>query len=308
MVSSRFPHFAKLLGVVVFLSVLILAGCGGGGSGSTSGSKPGTGINVIVGSKKDADGQLLASMYALLLQSKGYNVTTKLALGDTTVLDGAIKSGAVDIYPEFNGTALNVYKLTTTQDPQTAYNEAKAYYAQNFQLTWLNPALNLNDSYGICTSAANVSHYNLKSLSDLTPVASQLTLGLQQDAVSVYQPVYAAYGIHFKGTTFISEQLSFAAVTHGDIQVNECYTTDPAIVTNNFTLLTDPKNVFPPYNPSPVVRNQLISKSAAVATTLNVLPSHLTTAKITALIKQVSVDNKDPMTVAQSFLKSEGLI
>jgi osmoprotectant transport system substrate-binding protein len=307
MPASRYPHFAKLLGVVVFLSVLILAGCGGGGSGSTA-SKPGTGISVIVGSKKDADGQLLASMYALLLQHQGYSVTSKLALGDTTVLDGAIKSGAVDIYPEFNGTALNVYKLPTTQDPQRAYTEAKNYYAQHFQLTWLDPALKLNDSYGICTSASNAQKYHLTSLADLSSVASQLTLGLQQDAVSVYQPVYSAYNIHFKNTTFISEQLSFDAVTHGDIGVNECYTTDPAIVTSNFKLLTDPKNVFPPYNPSPVVRNQLLSKSSAVRTTLNALPSHLTTAKITALIKQVSIDNKDPMAVAQSFLKSERLI
>lgn len=306
--ARRFPHFAKLLGVVMFLSVLILAGCGGGGSGSTTGGKPGAGVSVVVGSKKDADGQLLASMYVLLLQHQGYSVTPKLALGDTTVLDGAIKSGQVDIYPEFNGTALNVYKLPTTQDPQQAYTEAKNYYAQQFQLTWLDPALNLNDSYGICTSAANAQKYNLKSLSDLAAVAPQLVLGLQQDAVSVYQPVYAAYNLHFKSTTYISEQLSFDAVTHGDIAVNECYTTDPAIVTKNFVLLSDPKNVFPPYNPSPVVRNALLSKSSAVKTTLNVLPAHLTTAKITALIKQVSVDNKSPMTVAEAFLKAEGLI
>lgn len=310
---NRIPVFGKLLGVVLMLVVLTLAGCGGGGSGSGgSSSKPGAGVNVTVGSKKDADGQLQAEMYTLLLRNQGYNVTTKLALGDNKVLNSAIKTGDVDIYPEFTGTAISYYSLTPTQDPQQAYQEAKTYFAQNVGATWLDAAFNLNDSYGICTSQSNASKFNLHTLDDLAAVANKLTLGAQQDFTDptngVLPPVAKAYGLNFKNIVNISEQLSFAAVTGGQIDVNECYTTDPAIVTSNFVLLTDNKQVFPNYNPAPVVRNELLTKSPAIATTLNPLAQKLTTDNITKLIKQVSVDHTPIEEVAQTFLKQEGLL
>ncbi|WIG57645.1 MAG: hypothetical protein OJF49_000390 [Ktedonobacterales bacterium] len=306
--SLRFPHFAKLLGVVAMLAVLALAGCGGGGSGTG----PGNGMKLTIGSKNDPDGQLLAEMYSLLLTKAGYNVTTKLALGQTPVLDSAIKSGAVDIYPEFTGTGIGVYKLTSTQDPQQAYNEVKQYYEQNFKITWLNPAYDLNDSYGLCTSQSVASKYNLKTLDDLVAVAPQLTLSGQQDFTDatqgVFPPVATAYGLKFKNTVALSEQLGFAAVTSGQVDINECYTTDPAIVTNNFVLLTDTKNAFPAYNPAPIIRDSTLSKSQAIATTLNPLAAKLTTASQTALIKQVTIDKKTVKEVAETWLKSQGLL
>ncbi len=314
MPSVRRPNFAKLLGVVLLMTVLTLAGCGGGGSGNTGGtsSKPGTGISLTIGSKNDPDGQLLAWMYSLLLQNQGFTVTTKTALGQTPVLDAAIKSGAVDIYPEFTGTGIGVYKLQSSQDAHTLYTTVKNYYETNFHITWLDPAYNLNDSYGLCTSQQIAQQYNLKKMSDLTAVAGQLTLGGQQDFTDpqqgVFPPVASAYSLHFKNTVNINESLSFDAVKKGDIQINECYTTDPAIVVNNFVLLQDDKNAFPLYNPAPIVRDSTLAKSSAIAAALNPLEMHLTTESQTALIKQVAIDHQKPQDVAKAYLKQQGLL
>jgi len=309
---GRIPAFVKLLGVVLMLSILTLAGCGGGGSGSTSGG-PGSGITLNVGSKKDADGRLLAQMYALLLEKQGFNVNLKLGLGDNKVLDSAIKSKQIDLYPEFNGTALGNYGLTATSDPQKAYDEARDYYEQSFQITWLDPALQLNDSYGICTSQSDASKYNLKTLDDLAKVSKQLILAGQSDfldpKLGVLPPVAKAYGLTFKDTKTVNDvSLGFAAVSSGQVEVNECYTTDPHIVTNNFVLLQDSKNAFPAYNPSPIVRDPVLQKSPVIKGTLNSLATHLTTANMTGLIKQVTLDGKSEKTVATAFLKSEGLL
>lgn len=138
--------------------------------------------------------------------------------------------------------------------------------------------------------------------------SSTLRLGLQQDAVSIYQPVDKAYGLTWKTTTFINESLSFEAVTKGSIDVNECYTTDPSIVQDSFVLLTDPKNAFPPYNPAPIVRDSTLAKSQDIATTLNGLESHLNTSEQTGLITKVSVNHQSVPSVAQAFLQSEGLL
>jgi osmoprotectant transport system substrate-binding protein len=299
-------NFAKLLGVVVLMSVLTMAGCGGGGSGT---GKPGSGVSLTVGSKKDADGQLLGEMYALLLENAGYTVNRKLGAGDTPFLDSAIKSGAVDIYPEFTGTASSTYKLNVSQDPKAAYNTVADYYSKNLKLTWLDAAYNLNDSYAICTSQENATKFNLKSNADLAAQNGNLKIASQDDGVTAaVDPVKQGYSVTFKEVVSLAEQLSFAAVKNGDVDLMVCYTTDPGIVTNNFVVLTDPKGVFPNYNPAPVVRDDLLSKSPAVKDTLNPLASKLTTADQVALIKQVSLDKKTVHEVAKAYLQQKGLL
>jgi osmoprotectant transport system substrate-binding protein len=297
----------KLLGVVMLLAVLVIAGCGGGGSGAGNGST--NKGNITVGSKNDPDSQLLGTMYALLLQHAGYTVTTKIPLGQTPVLDAAIKSGSIDIYPEFTGTSLTVYKLPQTQNPQQAYQSVASYYEQNFKLTWLDPAYNLNDSYAICTSPQVAQQRNLKSLDDLVPIASQLTIATQQDGVAAaIDPVQTAYGLHFKAQKTITEPLGFDAVKTGQADLNVCYTTDPAIVTNNFVVLTDSKGVFPIYNPAPVVRDSVLSSHPDIKTILNPLETKLTTDEIVKLIKQKEVDQQPVRQVAQTWLQQQGLL
>jgi osmoprotectant transport system substrate-binding protein len=303
--SLRQSNFAKLLGVVVLLSVLTLAGCGGGGSGT---GKPGSGVTVKVGSKKDADSRLLGEMYALLLENAGYTVTRNLGAGDTPFMRSAIDGGTIDMYPEFTGTALNGYKLENTQDAHAAYNEVKDYYSKNLKLTWLDAAFNLNDSYAICTSQDNATRYNLKSNADLAAQNGKLKIASQSDGVdAAVNPVKQGYSVAFKEVVTLDEQISFAAVKKGDVDLMVCYTTDPGIVTNNFVVLSDPKGVFPNYNPGPVVRNDLIAKSSAVSTTLNPLAPILTTSDQVGLIKKVA-DGQTVHEVAKAYLQQKGLL
>jgi osmoprotectant transport system substrate-binding protein len=300
--SLRQSKFAMLLGVVVLMSVLTMAGCGGGGSGV------GSGVTVKVGSKKDSDGRLLGEMYALLLEKAGYTVQRNLGAGDTPFMQTAIGNGTIDLYPEFTGTAISSYKLQNTQNPQDAYNEVKDYYSKNLKLTWLDAAFNLNDSYAICTSQANATKYNLKSNADLAAQNGNLKIASQSDGVdAAVNPVKSSYNVSFKEIVTLDEQLSFAAVKNGDVDLMVCYTTDPGIVTNNFVVLTDPKGVFPNYNPAPVVRDDLLSKSSAVKDTLNPLAKVLTTADQVALIKKVA-DGGTVHEVAQQYLKDKGLL
>jgi glycine betaine/choline ABC-type transport system substrate-binding protein len=248
-------------------------------------------------------------MYALLLEKAGYTVQRNLGAGDTPFMQSAIANGAIDLYPEFTGTAVGSYKLPQKQDAHEAYNEVKDYYSKNLNLTWLDAAFNLNDSYAICTSQDNSTKYNLKSNADLAAQTGKLKIASQKDGVdAAVDPVKSAYNVTFKEVVTLDEQLSFAAVKKGDVDLMVCYTTDPGIVTNNFVVLTDPRGVFPNYNPAPVVRNDLLSKSSAVKDTLNPLASKLTTADQVALIKQVSLDNKTVHEVAQQYLKDKGLL
>ena len=92
--------------------MLILSACGGssGSSSTSSGTSTPTKVPITVGSKLDPEAQLLGEMYVLLLQKAGYTVNPKLALGQTPVVFTALKSGAIDLYPEFTGTGLNILR------------------------------------------------------------------------------------------------------------------------------------------------------------------------------------------------------
>ncbi len=305
----RSRGWLQAIALVVMALALPLAACGSSGSGSGATGKPGSGVTVVVGSKLDPDGQLLGEMYILLLQNQGYTVTPKLALGQTPVLFNAIKSGAIDIYPEFTGTAATQLNLAPSQNAQQVYSQVKSAYEQQYHITWLDAAYGLNDSYAICTSQAVSQKDSLTSLDQLTSMTSNLTIASPQDGISsAIDPVQSGYGVKFKSVTQISEPLGFEAVKQGSADLNVCYTTDPAIVVNNFVVLKDTKGVFPIYNPAPLVRDSVLQKSPAIATTLNALAPKLTTSAQVALIKQVAVDHKSVKEVAQTWLQQQGLL
>jgi osmoprotectant transport system substrate-binding protein len=295
--------------LALFMSALfLLSACG---STTNNAGGPGKGATIVIGSKHDADSQLEGEMYILLLQKQGYTITPKLDLGDTNILHNAIVGNSIDLYPEFTGTGLSTLGLQGTSDPQKAYTEAKSGFEQQFHITWLDAAFNLNDDYGLCTSQANATKFNLHNISDLTAVSSQLTLTAQSDAIAskdVVPALLSTYNLHFKKTVQLQESLSFAAVQGGQADINVCYTTDPTIVQDSFVLLKDDKNALPVYNPAPIIRDSVLTAHPDIATTLNALSAKLTSDNITAAIKSFKVDHQPIDVVATQFLTQQGLL
>ena len=117
----------KVMALFALISLLLLTACGNGpSSGGTSGGGGTSKVPITVASKLDPEGQLLGEMYVLLLQKAGYTVNPKLALGQTPTLAAALKSGAIDLYPEYTGTALDQIGAKSSFDPQTDYNTVKS--------------------------------------------------------------------------------------------------------------------------------------------------------------------------------------
>jgi osmoprotectant transport system substrate-binding protein len=113
---------AKFLLLFALIPMLILSACGGStGTTTTSGTSTPAKVPITVGSKLDPEAQLLGEMYVLLLQKAGYTVNSKLALGQTPVVFNALKSGAIDLYPEFTGTGLNILGVKSAYNPDHDY-------------------------------------------------------------------------------------------------------------------------------------------------------------------------------------------
>jgi osmoprotectant transport system substrate-binding protein len=304
---------SKALIFLTLLSLLVLAGCGGSSapasSGSTTGASSNADITITVASKDDPEAQLLGQMYALLLTHAGYKVNQKLKLGGNAIVFSAISSGAIDVYPEFTATGLAKLGLKTSHNVQTDYQTVKDGYEKNYKITWLDLSP-LNDTYGFCTSKANADKYHLTKISDLAPIASKLTLATPPDGKtdpSVLPAVKPAYGFEFGKVNVLDAAITYEAVSQGKADVNICYTTSALITKDNFVLLQDDKNLFPIYQPSPIIRDATLSKSPAIGTTLNKLAPLLTTSISSQLQLQV-LNGETVHDVAQKFLKDKGLL
>lgn len=306
--------WATLATLLALVPMLLLSACGSNGSTGGSGS---TKVPIVVGSKLDTEGQLLGEMYVLLLQKAGYQVTSKLALGQTPVVFNALKSGAIDLYPEFTATGLNLLNVKSSFNPQQDYNTVKQGFEQQFHITWLDYSP-LNDGYALCTSQAEAQKLGVTTLSQLAPKVSQLTLATQSDGIAFFNDLQSTYGFSsssFKAIKQVDYAIGFQAVKSGDAQVTECYTTDGSVTTQGFIFLQDDKHGFPEFHPAPIVRDSILKADPGIAAVLNKLAPDLTTDASIQLQQQVASKKASGMSgteavkeVATSFLQSQGLM
>ena len=309
---------AKFFLLFALVPMLILSACGGSTSSSTSGSTPTPApVSITVGSKLDPEAQLLGEMYVLLLQKAGYTVNPKLALGQTPIVFAALKSGAIDLYPEFTATGLNILNVKSSFNPTQDYQTVASGFEQQYHITWLNMAP-LNDGYALCTSQAESQKLNATTLSQLAPQVSQLTLATQSDGVDFFNDLKSTYGFDttsFKSLKKVDYSIGFQAVKSGAANVTECYTTDGSVTTQGFIFLTDDKHGFPEFHPAPIVRDSVLQSDPGIKAALNKLAPYLTTQVSIDLQQQVATKHTGGESISQavkevatSFLQSNGLL
>jgi osmoprotectant transport system substrate-binding protein len=306
---------AKFLLLFALILMLILSACGSSTTGTTgSGTSTPTSVAITVGSKLDPEAQLLGEMYVLLLQKAGYTVNPKLALGQTPIVFDALNSGAIDLYPEFTGTGLNILKVQSSYNPATDYQTVKNGFEQQYHITWLDQAP-LNDGYALCASPK----LGITTLSQLAPMVSKLTLATQSDGVTFFDSLKNTYGFNtsnFKAVKKVDYAIGFAAVKSGAADVTECYTTDGSVTTQGLIFLQDDKHGFPEFHPAPIVRDSVLQSDPGIATALNKLAPYLTTDVSIMLQQQVATKHTsggEPIPqavkeVATSFLQTNGLL
>ena len=299
----------SFVGAAVVTAALALSACGGSDaldSGDT-GSKAAT-DTIAVGSANFPENVLLANIYAGALEAKGVKVTKKLNIGAREVYLKALGDGSIDLIPEYNGYLLGYYdKDATASGPDEVLAALKTKLPST--LTVLNQAA-AEDTDGAVVTKATAAKYNLKSIADLTPVASKLTLGGPSEWKTRATGVpgfKAKYGVTFKKFRVLDAggTLSEKALEKGQVDVANIFTTDPNIVSKGWVTLQDPKHLFLAANVVPVITKT--KASATVSAALNAVSAKLTTDTLVQMDKKIILDKADPETVAKEFLSSNSL-
>jgi osmoprotectant transport system substrate-binding protein len=267
-----------------------------------------------VGSKNFTEQFVVAELYAAALEAAGFKVERKINLGATLVAHEALKSGAIDLYPEYTGTGLGaVMKLQgpTETDPEKAWQTVKAFYEKEYKLTWLKPS-GVNNGYAMVVRPETAQSMNLKTMSDLAKVAGKMKLGAgpefgdRRDGLKGMKEVY---GIEFgEFRQFAALRLRYEALIQKQIDIANGFATDWQIAAEKFAALKDDKNLFPPYYLAPVVRMDTVAGNAKAVEALLKVGSLIDNPTMQELNRQVEVDKKEPRAVAAAFLKAKGVL
>jgi osmoprotectant transport system substrate-binding protein len=267
-----------------------------------------------VGSKNFTEQFIVAELYAAALEAAGFKVERKINLGATLVAHEALKSGAIDLYPEYTGTGLGAVMKTqgpTETDPEKAYQTVKAFYEKEYKLTWLKPS-GVNNGYVMVVRPETAQAMNLKTLSDLAKVAGKLKIGAGPefgDRLDGLKGLKQVYGIEFgEFRQFAALRLRYEALVQKQIDVANGYATDWQIAAEKFAALKDDKNLFPPYYLAPVVRMDTVAGNAKAVEALLKVGTLIDNPTMQELNRQVEVDKKEPRAVAAAFLKAKGVL
>ncbi|MEU2226258.1 ABC transporter substrate-binding protein [Streptomyces sp. NPDC018347] len=271
-----------------------------------------SGDSVVVGSNNFPESTLLADIYGEALKAKGIKVTYKPNIGSRETTYGLIKNGSLSLMPEYNG-ALLAY-LDKKAAPKSLDETEDAIKAKlDSRLTLLEPAA-AQSKDSVTVNAATAKKYHLtgkSSIADLKDIAKDLVIGASPEFQTRQQGLVglkSVYGLQFKSYKALDTggPLTLAALKQNTVQVADIFTTDSNITKEKFVVLEDPKNLFGFQNVQPLVHKGKLSQKGVDA--LNAVSAKLDTETLLDLDTQVKEGNKDPLDVAQSWLKSAGLV
>jgi osmoprotectant transport system substrate-binding protein len=301
-----------------------LAACGGGSSGGstpTSGGSSGGGASgsLTVGAAGFTESNLLAQMYADLLEKAGFTITVK-TVASQEIFQSSLEKGSIAVVPEYAATYANSMQteVTGTQSPNAASPDLDTTvanlekYLPKKGLTHLDPAEAV-DQNAFAVTQGFADKNNLKTLTDLGKSGISVKLGAPAECPTrpFCQPgLEKTYNIKISGITPLA--FDSLPVKQGlkanKIQLGLVATTDATLGQFGLVILDDDKNLQNADNLIPIVNKATLDQHPQIADAINPLASVLTTADLANLNNQVDGERLTVEQVAKTYLQDKGLL
>ena len=296
------PSWRRLLGLLIVMSALVLnaAACGGDeGEGeatraTTAGqeetaSRP----TVVLGTKDFTEQFVLGELYKQALEARGYRVRLNSNIGSTEIIDKALTSGQINMYPEYTGTALTVVfgEQGSAKTAEATYERAKRRYQERGQtLLAMTP---FSDSDAIAVLKQTAQKNGLKTVGDLKKLG-RFRLGGQPEFRTRSQGLpglrknYGLTKVEFVPFAGISP---YQALDQKNVDAAAIFSTDPPLASGKYVVLADTKAQFGFQNVAPVVDQELVDELGQdFVDTVDAVSRKLTEKAIIAMNSAVAID------------------
>jgi osmoprotectant transport system permease protein len=251
--------------------------------------------STVVGSKRFTESYILGELVRQTLVNAGVPAEHKQGLGNTGILEQALSSGAVDVYPEYTGT---IVRELLKREGNPSLEELN---------TWLAPRglkaavpLGFNNTYALAVRESQAQALGLTKISDLLKLApNALKLGLShefQARADGWPALQKAYGLPQQAGTALDHGLAYEAIKAQQVDLIDIYSTDAKVGRYALRVLVDDRNFFPRYDAV------LLMRAAVDAKPLQSLAGRIDEATMIALNAQVELDGMSFSDAARGFL------
>jgi len=284
---------ACLLGVLWLLSN---AGCSGP-------------RRLTVGSKNFTEQIILGEIVAQQLERRlQIKVDRKLDLGGTLLAQQALQSGAIDLYPEYTGTALTaVLKMPPVSDPAAVLERVRAEYRKRWNLEWLDP-LGFNNTFAMVVRGPQARSEGLETLSDAARRKQGWRLGVGYEFLQ--RPdglpgLLQTYRLPLDGAPKSMDLgLLYSALEQQQVDMAAANATDGMLSVLDVKVLRDDKSYFPPYQAALIVRAPSLTAYPGLRAALDQLSGKLSDADMRKLNYQVDGKHRPVAEVARELLSN----
>lgn len=298
--------------VLAVLAVgLVTVACTSSPPNVTRPSGSGKGTIVVGVSGSFTESELVAELYAQVLEHAGYTVQRQFDLRSREVSQSALESGQIDLKPEYLSSLLLYLDPNGehSNDPSTvAAQDAAQLAPSGISVLTPSPA---QDQNTFVANAQTAQQYGLTTMSSLAAVANHLTLGAPPECP---QRPYCLTGLKDVYDILFWDFVpldaggpkTVEALQNNSVQIGLLFSTDPSIEANGFVPLIDDKHLQDAENITPVIRTAVLNNE--IGRLLDGVGAALTTDNVTALIGKVVLDGQDIPTVAKAFLRANHLL
>jgi osmoprotectant transport system substrate-binding protein len=275
---------------------------------------PGGGVQegdrVVVGAVTFAENQIVAEMYARVLERAGYEVDREFNYQNRERLLPDLESGSIDLAPEYLASLLAALDpdASPSSDPDENVARLEPLLAEE-DLTVLEPS-EANDANAFVVTPKTAARFDLEAVSDLEPHESELVLGGPPECPErtyCIEGLREVYGIDFEDFRPLDTgALTVAALQSGEVDVALLFSTSGVVGARGWVVLEDDKGLQSAENITPLIANEVLNDEITQA--LNSLSKEVSTKAITELNARVEAENEDVRAVAEDFLSKAGLL
>jgi osmoprotectant transport system permease protein len=261
---------------------------------------------VKVGSKRFTESYVLGEVVRQALERAGVPAEHRQGLGNTAILEQALASGQVDVYPEYTGT---IVRELLKRDPPAGAPPPTLTEING----WLAPRglkaavpLGFNNTYALAMREADAARLGVDSLSSLARLpaaeAARLRTGLSHEFLvraDGWPALKRHYDLPIVEAPALDHGLAYQALAKGQVDLIDVYSTDAQIGRLGLRVLQDDHGFFPRYDAVLLMRASLPAQALAA---LAPLEGRIDESTMIALNAAVELDGRSFADVARTFL------
>ena len=258
---------------------------------------------LVVGSKRFTESYILGEIVSQAVTAAGHDrVVLKSGMGNTGILLSALRSGEIDLYPEYTGTITREI-LKTEQVLSLAEINARLL-PTGLQAGVL---LGFDNSYVLAVRRDVAEKLQLRSISDLAKHPS-LVLGLSHEFIGRsdgWKGLANRYQLGKLSPKGLDHGLAYEAIRARQIDVMDAYGTDSKLLRDRLVVLQDDLNFFPTYDALLLYRSDVPTRFASTWKVLSALQNTISQQAMGELNARAEVDGQSFAAVARDFLQQQ---